>query len=181
MGLEELFVDIPGYSNYRINMKGEVYSIISDKVLSPYINGGYYCVDLYPGKVTKKNIHRLLAENFIPNPENKVHVNHIDGNKLNNALNNLEWNTAKENTQHSFKNGLQIVPKGKDNPMYGRVGGNHNNAIPVQCIKTGKLYPSPLEASQETGLSKESIKRHCRGEVKKEILFNYRKDLKGKL
>ena len=180
MDLEE-FVEIKCNPLYKINKKGDVYSIKSKKVLSIYINGGYPSVDLYPGKVTKKNIHRLLAETFIPNPENKAHVNHIDGNKLNNSLDNLEWNTPKENTQHSFKNKLQVVPKGEDNPMYGRKGKLSNSAIPVEYLKTGKIYASSLEASKEIGLHNESIKRHCRGEVNKEILFQYRKDLKGKL
>lgn len=53
-----------------------------------------------------KNIHRMIAETFIPNPDNKPHVNHIDGNRFNNHVSNLEWNTASENRYHAFRLGL---------------------------------------------------------------------------
>lgn len=67
-------------------------------------NRGYYSIG-----IMKKTfmVHRLIAKAFIPNPKNKPFVNHIDGNKLNNSMNNLEWCTAQENTQHSFDAGLR--------------------------------------------------------------------------
>ena len=68
------------------------------------------------GNVFNKTIHRLVAEHFIPNPENKPQVNHIDGNKLNNHVSNLEWNTSQENVSHALKNGLYNVT-GTNNPF----------------------------------------------------------------
>lgn len=70
---------------------------------------GYYFVSFSMGSRDKKKtfrVHKGLAEVFIPNPENKPEVNHIDGDKLNNDLCNLEWVTSQENTQHAFRIGL---------------------------------------------------------------------------
>lgn len=83
-------------------MKGRILknSIIKDK--------GYCRVSLNNGngKISKR-VHRLVAEAFIPNPENKPEVNHKDGNKLNNCVSNLEWCTNKENIEHSIRTGLK--------------------------------------------------------------------------
>lgn len=73
----------------------------------------------YQGLVSVNNvvisvkIHRLIAEAFIPNPDNKPHINHIDGNKLNNAISNLEWCTHKENMQHAWNTGLSKPLRGE--------------------------------------------------------------------
>ena len=80
---------------------------------------GYYTVAIYENGVRKfKKVHRLVAEAFIPNPENKSQVNHIDGNKLNNDVSNLEWATNSENQKHAYKVGLQKIRRGKSSPMF---------------------------------------------------------------
>ena len=72
------------------------------------VKNGYLHVDIHEnGRATKVALHRLLALQYLPNPENKRTVNHIDGNKLNNSLLNLEWATDSENIQHAYDTNLQ--------------------------------------------------------------------------
>lgn len=75
---------------------------------------GYICVSLIKnGKTKFTGLHRLVANAFIPNPENKPQVNHKDGNKHNNSIDNLEWATIVENIQHAFDTGLNQAKKGE--------------------------------------------------------------------
>lgn len=87
-----------------------------ERILKYSVNPkGYRIVRLCNNKVQKNyTIHRLVAENFIFNPENKPQVNHIDCNKQNNCVDNLEWVTNKENRIHAIKNGLIDVDKLKE-------------------------------------------------------------------
>ncbi|MFZ4262947.1 HNH endonuclease [Sphingobacterium sp. HJSM2_6] len=106
--MNELF-DIKGYTKYKVNTKGEVFRVKVNHFakLKSYKVAGYFAVSLSEGgKREIKHLHRILAETFIHNPLNKRCVNHIDGNRLNNNLINLEWVTHKENTKHAWKCGL---------------------------------------------------------------------------
>ena len=91
---------------------------------------GYYgirsCTKI-TGKSKTLRIHRLVAENFIPNPENKPQVNHIDGNKLNNRVDNLEWCTCKENINHAFKNNLNKTKKVEQYDLTGKYITTYNS------------------------------------------------------
>lgn len=89
--------------------KGRMRSILLD-------NRGYPVVGLYKeGKGNQRKVHRLAALAFVPNPENKPAVNHRDGNKQNNNVENLEWVTNRENTNHAYLNGLIDTAKGERN------------------------------------------------------------------
>ena len=93
--------------DYIITKNGEVFNKRNGHKIKPQINGtGYYRVGIR-GKL--HFVHRLVAKLYIPNPENKPQVNHKDGNKLNNNVDNLEWVTNKENTIHAIKTGLQPI------------------------------------------------------------------------
>ena len=121
--------DIPGYENaveYMLSSEGKVYSskvrkndkhgyfVMSVSDYYKEIKGskdskGYLCLDIRSSNSIKKypKIHRLIAEAFLPNPDNLSQVNHIDGDKTNNNINKLEWVSNKENRVHAIKNGLQ--------------------------------------------------------------------------
>tara|TARA_R110000782_G_scaffold23113_2_gene60749 strand:+ start:63 stop:464 length:402 start_codon:yes stop_codon:yes gene_type:complete len=104
---------------YWITKDGKVFN--GEKYMKPYMGGRYPKVVLkINDKPTMKYIHRLVAEAFIPNPNAKATVNHIDGNKQNNDISNLEWATQGENNKHSFDTGLKVPydRRGKKNPNY---------------------------------------------------------------
>lgn len=131
--------------HYKINEKGEVFSTNCGRILSPKKNhDGYLRIQLWSHSKCKfVSIHRLVAEEFIDNPDNKPFVNHIDGNKGNNSVNNLEWCTQKENIRHSWENGLS------------KSHLNKNGKTVYQYTLTGKLirtFPSTMEVERETGI-----------------------------
>ena len=126
------FVEISGFEGrYAINRNGEVKNIKTNHILKPYTNRvGYFRVGFVIAPYKKKDfyIHRLLAKHFIPNPENKSEVNHIDGKPSNNNLNNLEWCTKSENALHAYKLGLSY-----SNPNYGE--DNHNSILNNSIVR----------------------------------------------
>lgn len=131
--MEEIWKDLKGYEGlYKISSLGKIKSLdrkryCGHKGNKPQLRKGrilkqhydylgYKRVRLSKNSTTKTlTLHRLLAINFIENPYNKPNINHIDGNKANNNLNNLEWCTQKENVQHSYNLGLSKGIKGEQN------------------------------------------------------------------
>jgi hypothetical protein len=95
----KVWFDIPNYEGlYSVTCDGEVYSWIRKRILKPDLAKGYLRVTLCKNKIYKRyTVHRLVAVVFIDNPYNKKFVNHIDGNKENNCVRNLEWCTSSDN------------------------------------------------------------------------------------
>ena len=138
---------IPKYDNYYITREGRVYNKKYDRYLKPSPGAnGYIRVCLSKqGKHTQFYIHRLVAEAFIPNPENKPEVNHKDENKANNNVDNLEWVTTKENI-----NAGTVIERRA-----------HTNGISVKCVETGEEYYSFAAAARANGIKDPKDIRRC--------------------
>ena len=98
-----------GYPHYAATVDGRIYSLYSKKFLSENKKlGDYKAVTLCEdGERKEETVHRLIAKAFVPNPDNLPIVNHIDGDKLNNRADNLEWCTQQENVRHAMDTGLR--------------------------------------------------------------------------
>lgn len=114
----EQWKDAVGYENYyMVSSNGRVFSKTKNKILSPSDNGsGYKKFQTIGGK--KEYVHRLVAKTFIPNPDHKKEVNHIDSNPSNNSVENLEWVTSSENTNHALYKERLSPWKNTRKPVY---------------------------------------------------------------
>lgn len=133
--------DIPGYEGlYAITEDGRVWSHKSNKFLAFYDNGhGYLYVGLRKDNKTKKyKVHRLVAETYLPNPDNLPIINHKDENKQNNKLDNLEWCSHTYNHTYSARK----VARGP---------------VAIVCIETGVSFPSIAAAAREVGINRQGI------------------------
>ena len=159
----EIWKDIEGFEGYyQVSDQGRVRSL--DRIIIQsngvkrkcrgqiMINGkdkdGYEVIQLCKNGTHKRcMVHRLVAEAFIPNPDNKPQINHKDEDKTNNCVDNLEWMTSKENNNYGTKKYREGIAKGK----------------PVRCIETGEVYYSINEAERQTGIEHQNIGKVCRG------------------
>lgn len=174
---EEVWKDIKGYEGlYQVSNRGRVKSLerrvvgkngnmyyYHEKIKKACLmNHGYMVVDLHKnGKNKHAYIHRLIAEYFIPNPENKPQINHKNGIRHDNRIENLEWVTCYENNKHMkevLKTAYILPPKyGKDNPKSRRI---------LQFTKEGKFiksYETLTEAERCTGAHHSNISKVALG------------------
>jgi hypothetical protein len=163
---------IKNFPNYVIDENGVITNQLKNKSLKQFVSNGYYKVNLYLDNTNVKSlyVHRIVAENFIPNPENKKEVNHRDGNKLNNEISNLEWATRKENANHSWRYGLQKSKKGKYSLLSKQV---------LQYDLDGnfiKKWNSVMDIERELGFKSGGISNCCLGKSKRSGKFIWKYD-----
>lgn len=171
--MKEIWKPIKGYEGlYEISNLGRVKSlsrvtphngrVYPTKILKPHINTKKYLdVELSQNGLKQRyRIHRLVAETFIPNPNNKPQVNHIDCDKSNNRVDNLEWCDNSENQRHAFAHGLNHRGKFGDSPKAKSV---------LQYTLDGILmreWDSIVRVKKECGYSDGYISQCCKGKYK---------------
>lgn len=149
------YIIIKGFDSYYINIYGDIISFKCNikpiKLKYKIDKDGYYSVCLFQDGIRYfKRINRLVAETFIPNPDNKTEVNHKDGDKHNNFVNNLEWSTTSENIKHAFANGLNHtgIKNVKSSPViaYKNNGEIHN------------IYENILRCAEDIGVNEATVR-----------------------
>lgn len=162
--MEEIWKIIEWSPDFEISNYGRVKSYKQDKINGKIIKatverGKYLSVQLpniYTGKIKHAGVHRLVAEAFIPNPENKPQVNHIDENPSNNRLDNLEWATTKENCNHGTRSKRSgEARRGQPKPSLQKR---------VRCVDTDEIFSSLKEDMEKTGAG--NINKVCKGKRK---------------
>lgn len=167
--MEEIWKPIKDFENiYEVSNTGRVRRVsgnvansthstrrieIHDKKLSVNVlrHGYLQCHLFKSNKDHLRNVHRLVAEAFIPNPLGLPEVNHIDGNKANNNVSNLEWCTHASNIAHAWNNSLAT--------------SNHRKQK-IRCIETGMIYNSIKECADAMGINKDCISFHLKGKLR---------------
>jgi len=158
--LDEKWKNIPGYPNYEISNFGRVYNVQHNRFLKPFYKFGYEHVGLYKdGKSRDIKIHRLVAEAFMTNFYGFAEINHLDGDKTYNYVENLEWSTRSENMLHAYRTGLKIA----------------TNKRAVRIIETDEIFESLTACADSIGGYPGAIRYCLTGKLKSHrgLTFEY--------
>lgn len=185
----EVWKKVPNYKGYEVSNKGKIRSIdkiskngckIKGKLFKIWISTTGYCMTGIGrnGEYRQYGVHRIVAWAFLPNPKNKREINHINGVKTDNRVENLEWCTRQENVQHAIQTGLwnpittlcrkesEESRKKRAARMLGHIVEQSTRdkiakslGIPIKCIEDNKEFGSLEEAGTHYGISKGTFHR----------------------
>ena len=162
---------IKDFENYSVSRNGKVRNDKTRRILKKqHDKKGYERINLWKnGKVKRFGVHRLVAEAFIPNPENLPCVDHINTVKTDNSVENLKWVTHKENNNNPLT--LENYSKAKKGKQLSKehkrkISENRIDKKIVICLTTGEIYESVMEAERQTGIKHSSIYECCNGKRK---------------
>lgn len=191
--MEEIWKRVQEYPRYEVSNLGRIRAIYirgikRNKILKPKLTKkGYLEISLYRERKHKSfRLHRLVAQSFIPNPNNLPQVNHKNGNKLDNRAENLEWCTCSENVTHAFRTGLKHGIRGKEHPSSKRIA---QLDLEGNLIKVWESSMNIERTLKEINVDQAAVIACCRGKCgkKKRVTHkgykwkyyeNYKKDCK---
>lgn len=180
----EIWKNVDGYSNYQVSNFGKVKSLNYNRTLKENIlklstkKTGYQQVSLNKnGKQYFKSVHRLVAQAFIPNPDNLPQVNHKNEIKTDNRAENLEWCTAKYNRNYgtSIERAKPKISKANKGKHYSPTTEfkKGDNTKSVKCIELNKIFKSIVDASRELNISASNITNVCKHKIHNKTAGGY--------
>lgn len=151
--IKEQWMPITEWEQYSVSNQGRIKNNKTGKIRATYKNNsGYESVQLYNNGIMKHFlVHRLVAEHFLSNPNNLSDINHIDENKENNSVENLQWMSHQENCQYGNRN-IKSVKK---------------NSRPIICVETGEEFLNAVEVKKKYGFDNSLIHKCCKGQYEK--------------
>ena len=162
----EIFMDIKSYEGkYQVSNLGNIRNSKGKVMKQRKGKDGYMRIDLFKdGKHKSYLVHRLVLSTFKANPRNCSDVNHIDENKENNSLNNLEWTSHKDNLNYGTRN-KRVAATNKANGHYAKLAriNSDKKSIPVYCTTNNTVYKSAHEAARQLNLDQGSINKCLKG------------------
>lgn len=161
--MENKYID--GYEGlFTISPQGIVWNVKRNKPVAQFLtHNGYLCVNLYKdGKKKNYRVHRLVAMAYLPNPEGKPEIDHLDRNRKNNDVSNLTWVTSAENKANADCKGRKI------------------SRTPIRCVETGEVFKSMVQAAEACGIHRYGINSVLLGRQKTAGGYHWERVYKNK-